>query len=656
MLCKLAFGNLRRNFHRYWAYFLSSAFSVFVLYLFLSVVYGENAGGAVMYQSTGVAFAIGAVLDGLFAAFFIWYSNSFFIKSRKKEFATYMLLGMSKGQTVRLSILESFTILALAYAAGIASGILLDKFMMMLLFSIMQIRASVPFEVNLQALKVCAYVYAGVVALVLLDGAILLNKNSLLELINAGRKSEKGMRASAKTFVVGLLAVAFLGLGYYFAVARGGDILLWPVIVTFVVIGTVLLFTGLATLFFHFGRKNEASLYRGTRLVTLSQLMHRYRGNVGALSMIAVTTSVALCAVLCCCSIFGKTEESTRSVHPFSVQFMSSPERQRVFDEALKEHPEVSIRSKSDIRLLYASVTDKQENDEYATYLISQTNYNGVLEAQGRKDLVFLTGYRNCLYVQFMQNYSGKAEVESMLGREIAVSAGGGTLRLTIAQTCSKTYISLSSYMRTVVVPDGVYDALLAGQGASEFALTGYMFQDDIAAGPFVTDLMARMKPLDDRDLAEYRAAGTIAGVKARFSRMDAYYPNYMEGIKGMGVLLFVGVFIGLLFIVATGGILYFRMAMEASEDREKFALMRKIGMSAGEIRQAVAKELAVVFGLPFAMAALNAFFASYPLEGLVGLGTKDVLAAVLAVYAVLYGLYYLLTLRKYTRTLEMDT
>jgi putative ABC transport system permease protein len=417
----------------------------------------------------------------------------------------------------------------------------------------------------------------------------------------------------------------------------------------------VLLFTGLATLFFHFGRKNEASLYRGTRLVTLSQLMHRYRGNVGALSVIAVTTSVALCAVLCCCSIFGKTEESTRVVHPFSVEYMSSPERQEAFDETLKEHPEVLVRSRTDIRLLYAAVAGRSNKDDYAVYIIGQSNYNDALAAQGRSDQVSLPGGLDCLYVQFMQNYSNKSDLSGLVGKSLDVSAGSETLRLNIAQISPKTYISLDSYMRTVVVPDAVYAEMRDHSGVPEYGLTAYMFRNDLVAGPFVAALEARMQPLDDRDRAQYKAIGRVGGTKARFSGMDAYYPNYAEGLKAMGVLVFVGVFIGLLFIVATGGILYFRMAMEASEDREKFIVLRKIGMSAGEIRRAVAKELAVVFGVPFAMAALNAFFASYPLEGIVGLGMKDVLAVVLAVYAAFYGLYYLLTLNKYVKTLGTD-
>lgn len=653
MLFKLALGNIRRSFTNYWAYFLSSAFSVFVFYLFLSVVYGKNAGGSVMFQSTSVLFGIGAVLAAMFAAFFIWYSNSFFIKSRKKEFATYMLLGMSKRQTMRLSFLESFGILALAYATGIVAGILLDKFLIMLLYATMQVQVAVPFEINLQALSICSYVYGGVFILVLVHSAWLLRKNNLIELINASRKSEKGMKVSPFTYVVGLLAVFFLGSGYFLAFSQGLQIILWPVVVLFVCIGTTLLFTGLATLFFHFARRNEASLYRGTRLVTVSQLMHRYRGNVGALSVIAITTSVALCAVLTCCGVFGKTAESTRTMHPFSVQYASSTQSDEIFNETVKAHPEIAVASRTDIKLKDARVTvGSGGKDDYSVYLISQTDYNNAQKALGHADLANLPDDNSCLYLQFFQNYSDKAPLAEFMFKQLAVSAGGSELSLTVEQTSTRLFYSINSYVRTIVVRDGVYQNL-RGAGVVELGLTGYMLQNDLVAGGFVGELLPKMNAQDEKMQQDISNMGNGAARKKEFGKTDAYYTSYEDSLKALGVLMFVGVFIGLLFIAATGSILYFRMAMEATEDREKFALLLKIGMSVKELRAAVAKELAIVFGAPLVVAAANAFFASFPMEKVVGIGMKDIYFMVLAVYALLYGAYYLLALNKYIKTVR---
>ena len=318
MLCKLAFSNLRRNFGNYGAYFFSAAFSAFVLYLFLSVVYGDATASATEYQSAQSVFGIGAVLTGLFTVFFLWYSNSFFVKMRKKEFATYMLLGMSRGQTIRLCLVENLAILALAYAAGITAGILLNKLLIMALLAIIKVQAHVPFEINRPALVICTNVYLGVLALISIHSAWIILKSTLLDLMNASRRSEKLLRMTPGICIMGVLSLACLGLAYGMSIFGSVNPILWMLMVLLVCVGTALLFLSLGAMYFHFARRDRSRLLRGSRLVTVSQLMHRYRGNVGVLTVIAITTSVALCAVMSCFSLFTKVEENSRAMRPFS--------------------------------------------------------------------------------------------------------------------------------------------------------------------------------------------------------------------------------------------------------------------------------------------------------------------------------------------------
>jgi putative ABC transport system permease protein len=119
-LFSITLGNIKSNFKNYWAYFLSSSLSVFVLYLFMSILYSKD----IQTQLGGMAkfitlFNVGAVMITFFSAFFIWYSNSFFVKSRKKEYATYMLLGMSKSQVARLNFFENLLIMVMSLVTGI---------------------------------------------------------------------------------------------------------------------------------------------------------------------------------------------------------------------------------------------------------------------------------------------------------------------------------------------------------------------------------------------------------------------------------------------------------------------------------------------------------------------------------------------------------
>ncbi len=625
MLTKLALGNIRRSFRNYWAYFLSSAFSVFVLYLFLSICFGKVTG-ATAGGATAVLFGIGAFLTACFAAFFIWYSNSFFIKSRKKEFATYMLLGMSKRQTIRLSLLENVAILVMAYAAGIASGILLNKLLIMLLLNIMQVQALVPFEISAMALMISSIFFGGVIALVCVHSVWLLARGSLIELINAAKKAERAMKMSAWTWVIGTLAVGCLGLGYYLAVALGRNISYWVPIVALVCVGTALAFLGLATLYLHLSRRNEARLYRGANLVTVSQLMHRYRGNVGALSTIAITTSVALTAVLCCCGLFGKTLDSARALRPFSLEISAGQMGEDAVTGVAGQHSEVRILSKTPIQAVRVKPVNGENGAAYQ--ILSQSGYNAIAQALGWQQRAQLSGDQTAMLVLNPSvGTDDKRVVES-----VELPAAGGAASLRVHGVSYRTYVSMDRFTRSLVVTDGMYERIAAVEGAEKRSLVGYMLDNDLLASGFIADLHAALP---------------------ESIRLYTFYENYRDGLKLYGVLMFVGVFVGLLFITATGSILYFRMSMEASEDREKFQTLIKLGIGRGQLKGAVAKELALVFGAPLALAAVNAYMASVPLGKLVNVGMTDIFLVIVAVYTLVYGLYFLLTWNKYLKTVS---
>lgn len=625
MLTKLALGNIRRSFRNYWAYFLSSAFSVFVLYLFLSICFGKVTG-ATAGGATAVLFGIGAFLTACFAAFFIWYSNSFFIKSRKKEFATYMLLGMSKRQTIRLSLLENVAILVMAYAAGIAAGILLNKLLIMLLLNIMQVQAVVPFEVSAMALLVSSIFFGCVIALVCVHSVWLLARGSLIELINAAKKAERAMKVSVWTWVIGVLAVGCLGLGYYLAVALGRNINYWVPIVALVCVGTALAFLGLATLYLHLSRRDEARLYRGANLVTVSQLMHRYRGNVGALSTIAITTSVALTAVLCCCGLFGKTLDSARALRPFSLEINAGQIGEDAVASVAGQHSEVRILSKTPIQAVRVKPVNGDNKTAYQ--VLSQSGYNAIAQALGWQQRAQLGDDQTAMLVLNPSiGTDDKRVVES-----VELPAAGGATSLRVDGVSYQTYVSMDRFTRSLVVTDGMYKRIVAAEGAEKRSLVGYMLDNDLLASGFIADLHAALPE----------------GV-----RLYTFYENYRDGLKLYGVLMFVGVFVGLLFITATGSILYFRMSMEASEDREKFQTLIKLGIGHGQLKGAVAKELAIVFGAPLALAAVNSYMASVPLGKLVNVSMTDIFIVIVAVYTLVYGLYFLLTWNKYLKTVS---
>ena len=632
-LFNIATNNIKKNFKNYWAYFLSTTFSVFVIYLFLSILTNSNVTSQLGSVKKFVyLFNISSYLIAIFSAFFIWYSNSFFIKTRKKEFATYMLLGMTKKQTARLNLIENLVIMILAFFSGIAIGVILNKFFVMLLFTMIKTSGIAKFTFSPKAFKYCLLLFSSVFILISLHSTLLINKNSLIDLFSASKKAEKGLKVSFFTFLIGILALVFLGYGYFLAIVKlAHNILYAPLVVIFVVIGTILFMIGTVSTIIYLAKRNEKKLFKGTHLISTSQLFYRYKGNVGTLSVIGIATTVALCAMTVCFGLYNKTEENSRYMRPFSVEYFKSNASDSTFKNALKDHSEVTIKSKDNIELL--KVTDpeaKNANYNYF-YILGESDFKKINSHENiHRDLKPLK-VKTCYYVQ-MENYSGSA---SPVGKTKEISLKGKSYNLKVTGTDTKPFMSLDHFKETLVVTDSFYNELKKSASNDDFVkISGYMLKNDFVAGNFVKEILKKM-PKD---------AATLT-----------FYDHFDDSLKLMGMMCFIGIFIGLTFLTATGSIIYFKMNMEAKEDKPKFKSLIKIGVSRKEIKGAVARELLVFFSLPFFVASISSYAASICLSKFLTFDITKSFIYIIIAYAVLYSIYYFITLNSYTNSVYND-
>jgi len=360
-LISMALNNIKKNFKNYWAFFLSSTFSVFSLYIFMSIVNNRDVKVQLgNMKSFMILFIIGSYVIAVFSAFFIWYSNTFIIKSRKKEFATYMLLGMSKRQTATLNFIENLITIAFAFCSGIALGLIFNKFFIMLLYVMIRATGDVSFQIRLEALKFCSIVFGAMFIIISIHGSILIYRDNLIDLFNSSKKAEKGLKVSFLTLIISILSIFFLGYGYYMAIRKiAANILLAPIVVLLVVIGTILFFTSFTSLIIYINKKNEKSLFKGTKLIYISQLYYRYKGNVGTISVIAVTTTIALCAMIFCFGLSNKVEKNSRYMRPFSIEYINGTNNtDTIFEDTLKNHKEISVVYKDTMEFLKVKVKD----------------------------------------------------------------------------------------------------------------------------------------------------------------------------------------------------------------------------------------------------------------------------------------------------------
>ncbi|MBW9172434.1 ABC transporter permease [Clostridium estertheticum] len=627
-LISMAANNIKKNFKNYWTFFLSSSFSVFVLYLFMSIVYNEDVKAKLgNMKSIMIVFIIAAFMIAAFSAFFIWYSNSFLIKSRKKEFATYMLLGMSKKQTVILNIIENLITIAFAFCSGIILGLIFNKFFIMLLYVMMRVTGDVSFQISLEALKFCSIVFGAMFIIISIHGSRLIYRDNLIDLLNSSKKAEKGLKVSHLTLIISILSIVLLGYGYYMAIRNLADnILLAPIVVLLVVIGTILFFTSFTSLIIYISKKNEKSLFKGTKLIYISQLYYRYKGNVGTLSVIAITTSVALCATIFCFGFFNKVEGSSRNYRPFSIEYANGTNNtDKIFENTIKNHKEISVVYKDNMEFFKVKTKDFLLGS-HEFLVLNESKFNEINSHEKSGIKTNLKNDKECYFFQLSNLVPNK----NIIGKDVSLGVGGSDYNLKITDTDMKCFIAMDDSKPTFIVKDSVYSQIKSTiSKENTYKVTGYMLNNDFLSENFIKDLK---------------------NVIPQETKLLTFYEHFTESMKIMGILAFIGAFIGLIFVTATGSIIYFKMCMEASEDKNKFIILKNIGASKAEITKAISKELMILFGVPFVVATINTFAASIPIGQIFAVNITKEFIIIILVYAVLYSIYYLITLKAYIK------
>ncbi|ENK0836946.1 ABC transporter permease [Clostridium botulinum] len=631
-LFSIALNNIKNNFKNYWTFFLSSTFSVFVLYLFISIVNNNSIKSEFEgKQMLTLLFIVASYITAIFSSYFVWYSNSFLIKARNKEFALYMILGMSKMQTFVLSFIENFITTVGAFFLGITLGLIFNKFFLMLLYTMIGAHGDVKIQLSLKAFGVCFVVFGFMFILISIHSFILMHKGNIIELFNASKKTEKDLKVSFITSFIALLSIIFLGVGYYIAIKKiTFNINLAYVVVLLVVIGTILFFIGVTSCIIYFSKKNEKNLFKGTKLIAISQISYRFKSNVSTLSVISVTTTIALCAMIACFGLFDKVEENTRYVRPFSVEYIKGNDRiDKTFQDTVKKHKEVSVKHNKNIELLEVKVKVSFYSNINTFFIINESQFNKVANSEKTNRRVTLKNSTDCYFFQ-MKDFAAN---KSVIGETIELMSKNKKYNLKISGTDMKYFIGMEHFKETFVVKDIVYNEIKSTISKEKvFKIAGYTFENEYFLKDFIQDLKKQIPPKNN---------------------LLTYYESYSYGLKITGMMAFIGIFIGLVFLTATGSIIYFKMIMEAQEDKNKFITLKKIGASEKEIKKAISEELFILFGLPFIVAVINSYVASIVLGKMMTLKIYKSFAIIILVYSVFYSGYYLITLKSYIKTIS---
>ena len=635
---QLALANVRGSRLRYAAFFLSSTFSVMLFYLYAQFVLHPDLASGYLYggESTRTVLVVCMVLIVIFAFFFVLYSSGAFLRARNQELGLLTLMGTTRRQLRRLIWLENTFLSLASIAAGIGLGILFSRLFLLAISRFLVLVEPMRFVLVPQALLLTAGGFFLLFQFVTLVSSLFVGRRQVIELLLAAREPRLLPRASVVVALLGLLLVVG---GYVVALlARGSQVVLAFVpVVTVVIIGTYLLLTHGSVFVLKKLRAPGSGYFSGTRMLVVSQLVFRMRDNARLLATIASLSAVVLAAAgtsYVSTRVIAK-DNAARFLQPLALLepsggagHLSAAEA----DEILAAHGiEPTLRAQIEVREV--SLSDDGARGSFVV-LVPRSSFDALKAATGPAQPEPARAPTPAGGPAAAARLPRSLSFENGLALLADPTESSGTLVEPVTPPVSQIPTLWGDWY---VVSDADFAALPAEAVGTGGTLTVY---DWPGSSRVTADAILLAAALD-------------AAVPVRYDHLVADRLGATSMIRQtLGLSMFAGVFVSLLFFIGAGSLIYFKLFTELPDDRRLFTRLRRIGITRGETDRVVTAQVALVFLLPFALGGLHALVALNSLGSLMSVNVAGYSLVVVGLFAAVQLAFMALTRWTYLRAL----
>lgn len=663
LFIKLAVSNIKRNKGTYIPYMITCICCIAMTYMMFFVTQSKDLSVQVPDSAmvTSIMF-LGIAVIYIFSFIFLLYSNNFVMKRRQKEIGLYNILGLEKGHIMKMMAVETLFTSVISIIGGIAVGILGSKLALLLLLKILHVPAQLGFYVCVPGIVVCAVLFLPVVIVTLFRNVHRVRLSQPIELLRSGNTGEREPKAK---WLMALLGFICLGSGYYIAVTTKSPVTalgLFFAAVLLVMAGTYLLFTAGSIAVLKVMRWKKSFYYKIKNFTSISGMIYRMKQNAMGLASICILSTGVLLMLSTTVSLNMGIEDSLSDMFPYDagftfnhVTFEEVPRLRNAFDEAV-EKEKVPYEEKITQVVLDISVARNGNDMEILTR-----------DTAASANVEYLTVVPEEEY----EKISGKT-VELKPGEILAFQENGGKGNISLNGVTYKVKEWLEEkptydrgnnifYKTTIVVTKEdlqKMDALqkeLVGKDRGYLKLEFGLYieggkEADIKYGNLIRE---DLEPLTETLKGEEDSVSPWFQSSIREEHYRSFYTLN-------GGLLFLGIFLGFIFLVGAGMIIYYKQMSEGYEDKERFEIMQKVGMSRKEVKSAIRRQILMVFFLPLLMAVLHIIMA-FPmisrLLGLLGMMNTELYilctAGTIVVFAVIYAAIYMCTAKSYYKIVE---
>ncbi len=664
---RLAKQNIRNNKSTYIPYMITCIFCIAMIYMMEFLRDCPTLDQAVR-QADEVRMIVftGEIVVEIFCIIFLIYSNSFLMKRRQKEIGLYNILGLERNHIGIVMFLETIITSIGSLAGGIAAGIIGSKLALLLLLKLLHIPSVLGFYISVKGIFTCLFMFGIIFLMILFLNLAKIHLSRPVELLRGNNTGEKEPVAK---WLMALIGFICLGAGYYLAVTTESPIkaiTIFLLAVILVMAGTYLLFTAGSIVILKFLRRRKSFYYRTGNFISISGMLYRMKQNAIGLASICILSTGVLLMISMTVSIYFGMNDIMLNRYPYdvdmSVTSISEDECQTAIEAFEKAIADNKVPVEKSVEEIYLDIVCSKNGDQILikpANTIRNSDSVLVLSLLDQAEYERLTGISaNLNDGEIFAWYPSAVQKDSVTVDETEFTVKKWLDKNPL--TCGEDAVSDNAVL---VVTDEdfkkfdemrteMYKGVSSAPAGEDLTLhlgldiTGSE-TDKIDFGTPVMEVVKDLKKNGGLSENSWITSGI------RQQEYESYYADN-------GSLLFIGIFLGSLFLMGTAMIIYYKQISEGYEDQKRFEIMQKVGLSRREVRSSVRRQILMVFFLPLLMAMLHITMAFPMIRRMLLLfgmtNTKLFIgctAGTVLIFAVVYGLIYLMTARSYYHIVE---
>ncbi|EJR15825.1 ABC transporter permease [Bacillus paranthracis] len=631
---QFAFNNIFRNKRTYAAHFLSSAFSIMIFFTYALLLFHPDLQGELKSTSATISaygtmgFTISQGLIFVFSFFFILYSVSSFLKTRKKEFGILMMQGMSMRQFKKLLLIENMLIGFGSICIGIFIGLIFSKLVLLISASVLMINNGLPFYTPVKAVLLTIITFLFLFFIVSLFTFKMVKITELVELIRAEEKPKPEPKSS---ILLSLLSLISIGYGYFlvFRFISSSSFTTLGMGVLLVIIGTYFLYTQCSVYILHLAKRRESFFLKRTNILTISELIYRMKDNATMFFIVSIVSAVAFTAIGTTAAIGSK--DLVRMTNPYTFLYEDFEN-----NKALNKNLSIIKKHLADANIPYRMASASYIYTESNVIVMKLSEYNDLAKALGyQQETIENEGETLLIPGVVSQKHEFK---NGDYKKSIEVIQGEWTKTFQVEKAVENLVLPHDTRKIYIAVQDQVYDGIPITSDPNNIHIPYRTYG-------FVVDDWIKTKRISNELIS------TFAKEEGSF-QFRALTLDLLSAKQTNGLLLMASVLVGIVFFTFAASFIYFRLYTDLDRDQQQYKMISKMGLGKRELKKVVTRQLLLMFFLPIIIAVIHTVVAYMALQQLLDFSIMNSSIVILISFICIQVLYFFITRWRYLQKL----